>query len=143
MTAPVQLRDGDTLLAVVKDGQVTVHSWDIALSHAEFVRRTLGELPRGAWVGTIRKANGEVMPLNSRTFYGNQLPAPQAVLDAVRAILMDTNVLGRLANLCEVKALQKNSASCPAVPISFVISMEGGPQGAVRCQAAHAKGPCT
>jgi hypothetical protein len=86
MPAPVQLRDGDTLLAVVKDGQVTAHTWDIALSHAEFVRRTLGELPAGAWVGTIRKANGEVMPFNSRTFYGNQLPAPQAVVDTVRGM---------------------------------------------------------
>ena len=86
MTIPVQLRDGDTLLAIVKDGKVTVHTWDIALSHAEFVLRTLGELPDGAWVGTIRKANGEVMPFNSRTFYGNQLPAPQEVVDAVRAM---------------------------------------------------------
>ncbi len=63
-------------VAVVKDGKVTVHTWDIALSHAEFVRRTLGALPDGAWVGTIRKTGGETMPFNSRTFYGNQLPAP-------------------------------------------------------------------
>jgi hypothetical protein len=35
-------------------------------------------------VGTIRKAGGVVMALNSRTFYGNQVPAPQSVIDAVR-----------------------------------------------------------
>ena len=81
----VSLQDGDALLVIVKDGEVTVHTWDIALSHAEFVRRTLGELPEGAWVGTIRKAAGEVTPFNSRTFYGNQLPAPEHVVAAVRA----------------------------------------------------------
>jgi hypothetical protein len=86
MATPVQLRDGDTLLAIVQDGKVTAHTWDIALSHAEFVRRTLGALPDGAWVGTIRKASGEVTPFNSRTFYGNQLPAPREVVDAVRGM---------------------------------------------------------
>jgi hypothetical protein len=86
MGTQVQLQDGDTLLAIVNDGKVTVHSWDIALSHAEFVRRTLGALPVGAWVGTIRKADGEVTPFNSRTFYGNQLPAPREVVDAVRTM---------------------------------------------------------
>jgi hypothetical protein len=86
MPTPVSLRDGDTLLAIVQDGKVTAHTRDIALSHAEFVRRSFGKLPDGAWVGTIRKANGEVVPFNSRTFYGNQLPASQDVVDAVRAM---------------------------------------------------------
>jgi hypothetical protein len=86
MGTPVQLREGDTLLAIVQDGKVTAHTWDIALSHAEFVRRTLGALPAGAWVGTIRKADGAVTPFNSRTFYGNQLPAPPEVVEAVRAL---------------------------------------------------------
>lgn len=81
-----QLRDGDTLLAIVQEGKVAAHTSDIALSHMEFLRRTLGELPQGAWIGTIRKARGEIMVINSRTFYGNQLPAPQAVIDAVRAV---------------------------------------------------------
>jgi len=80
------LRDGDTRLAVVRDGQLVVDTADVTLSHAEFVSRALGTLPEGAWVGTIRKANGVVMALNSRTFYGNQVPAPQGVLDAVRAV---------------------------------------------------------
>jgi hypothetical protein len=84
MMPPVTLRDGETLLAVVRDGQVVASTRDIALSHAEFVRRTFGSLPEGAWVGTIRKSDGEVTPFNSRTFYGNQLPAAPAVIDAVR-----------------------------------------------------------
>lgn len=78
------LREGDTRLAVVRDGRLLVESADITLSHVEFVRRALGTLPEGAWVGTIRKAGGVVMALNSRTFYGNQVPAPQPVIDAVR-----------------------------------------------------------
>lgn len=80
----VQLRDGDTLLVIAKGGSVIAHTRDIALSHAEFVRRTFGTLPEGAWVGTIQKAGGEVIPFNSRTFYGNQMPASREVVDAVR-----------------------------------------------------------
>jgi hypothetical protein len=80
----VKLREGDTLLASVKDGVVIAHTFDVALSHAEFVRRYLGVLPEGGWVGTIRKFGPAVIAVNSRTFYGNQLPAPQTVIDAVR-----------------------------------------------------------
>jgi hypothetical protein len=65
------LRDGETRLAIVRDGTVIAHTADITLSHAEFVRRTCGTLPDGAWVGTIRKTGGRVLALNSRTFYGN------------------------------------------------------------------------
>ena len=86
MTQRVQLRNGDTLLAIVSDGSVVHHTRDVALSHAEFVKRTVGTLPPGAWVGTIRKASDEVMAVNSRTFYGNQLPPSQEVIDAVRAV---------------------------------------------------------
>ena len=86
METPIRLHDGDTLLAIAKDGVVVAHTRDIALSHAEFVRRTFGSLPEGAWIGTIRKGDGEVTPFNSRTFYGNQLPAPPDVISAVRAM---------------------------------------------------------
>jgi hypothetical protein len=81
----VRLRDGDTLLASVQNGKVIAQTFDVALSHAEFVRRMLGELPDGAWVGTIRKAGRQVVAINSKTFYGNQLPAPQSVQDVVKA----------------------------------------------------------
>lgn len=86
MTTPVHLNDGDSLLVIVQEGKVIAHTWNIALSHAEFVRRTFGELPDGAWVGTIQKADGEVTSFNSRTFFGNQLPAPQEAWDAVKAM---------------------------------------------------------
>jgi hypothetical protein len=86
MTEFIQLRDGDSLLAIVQGNEVAAHTRDIALSHAEFVRRTTGSLPDGAWVGTIRKADGQVMAFNSRTFYGNQLPAQTEVLSAVRSM---------------------------------------------------------
>src|ERR1043165_7067927 len=80
-----RLREGDTLLASVKEGVLIAHTFDVALSHAEFVKRSLGILPEGAWVGTVRKSGRQVVALNSKTFYGNQLPAPQAVQDTVRA----------------------------------------------------------
>ena len=81
----ITLREGDTLLAIAQAGQVVHYTPDIALSHAEFVRRAIGELPAGAWIGTIRKTAGEVNAFNSRTFYGNQLPAPVEVLAAVQS----------------------------------------------------------
>jgi hypothetical protein len=84
-TSTITLRDGETRLAIVQDGSIVAQTADITLSHAEFVRRTCGTLPEGAWVGTIRKTGKRVLALNSRTFYGNQLPAPQPVLDLVQA----------------------------------------------------------
>ncbi len=80
-----RLRDGDTLLASVQNDVLIAHTFDIALSHAEFVKRSLGQLPEGAWVGTIRKTGRHVVAVNSKTFYGNQLPAPQAVQKVVQA----------------------------------------------------------
>ncbi|HEX2078787.1 MAG TPA: hypothetical protein VHG08_13785 [Longimicrobium sp.] len=79
------LREGETRLAVVHGGRIVAQTADITLSHAELVQRTVGALPEGAWVGTLRKSAGVVVAMNSRTFYGNQLPAPAPVLDAVRA----------------------------------------------------------
>lgn len=79
-----RLRDGDTLLASVKNGELIAHTFDVALSHAEFVRRSLGARPEGAWVGTIRKTGRLVIAINSKTFYGNQLPASDEIQAAVR-----------------------------------------------------------
>jgi hypothetical protein len=81
----IELQEGDTLLAIVDKDHVT-HSSNVALSHAEFVKRSMGTLPDGAWVGTIRKFGDSIIALNSRTFFGNQLPAPQSVLDTIRGI---------------------------------------------------------
>lgn len=80
-----RLRDGDTLLASVQAGELIAHTFDVALSHAEFVKRNLGALPKGAWVGTIRKAGRQVVAINSKTFYDNQLPAPPEVQQVIRS----------------------------------------------------------
>jgi hypothetical protein len=80
-----RLRNGDMLLASVMNGALIAQTFDISLSHAEFVKRELGSLPEGAWVGTIRKNGRQVVAVNSKTFYGNQLPASTEVQDAVRA----------------------------------------------------------
>lgn len=70
------------LAAITKEGKVITSS-DLALSHAEFVRRALGitgNLPPGVWVGTIgRLPNGKIVALNSRTFFGNQSAASETV----------------------------------------------------------------
>jgi hypothetical protein len=77
--ARIRLRDGDVFLASVQDGKVIAHTFDVALSHREFVTRELGSLPAGAWVGTIRKFDGRIIAVNSRTYYENQLPASAEV----------------------------------------------------------------
>ena len=74
----ITLREGDAVLAIVKDGRVIAQTSDVMLSHAEFVRRTVGILPSGAEVVTIGKFNGQIMALSSQTFYGNQLPSSAA-----------------------------------------------------------------
>jgi len=81
----IRLGPDDAALVSVRDGKVIAYTLDVTLSHKEFVTRELGELPDGAWVGTIRKLDGAVVAMNSRTYYGNQLPAPPEVFTAVRA----------------------------------------------------------
>ena len=78
------MRDGDAILVMVKDGEVIHYSPNMSLPHAEFVRRTTGEVPAGAWVGTVSKLDGEVVAMSSKHFFGYQLPAPSDVADAVR-----------------------------------------------------------
>ena len=83
---PINLTDGQTLLVVVKDGSVAEYTWDMGLPHVEFVKRRFGELPAGAWVGTVSKIDGEVVAISSKYFYGYQLPAPEPVAAVVRAL---------------------------------------------------------
>jgi hypothetical protein len=82
----VKLRNGQTLLVVVLEGRVEEYTWDMALPHVEFVKRRFGQLPPGAWVGTVSKVGGEVAAISSKYFYGYQLPAPEPVAAAVRAL---------------------------------------------------------
>jgi hypothetical protein len=84
MSEKVPMRDGDAILVLVKDGKVMHHSWNMGLPHVEFVRRTTGSLPEGAWVGTVSKLDGEIMAMTSKYFFDYQLPAPEDVDAAIR-----------------------------------------------------------
>ncbi|MES2572636.1 MAG: hypothetical protein V4710_21615 [Verrucomicrobiota bacterium] len=85
MNQKLQMRDGDAVLVIVQDGKVIHYSWNMGLPHIEFVRRTAGTLPEGAWVGAVSKLDGEVMGITSKYFYDFQLPAPPEVNAAIKA----------------------------------------------------------
>ena len=84
MTEKIRMRDGDAILVMVQGGEVVHHSWNMSLPHVEFVRRSTGELPDGAWVGTVSKLDGEIMAMTSKYFFDCQLPAPPEVDAAIR-----------------------------------------------------------
>jgi hypothetical protein len=84
MNDKIKMRNGDTMLIMVKEGAVIHFTPNMSLPHAEFVKRATGQLPEGAWVGTVSKLDGEVAAITSKYFFGYQLPAPTDVLDAVR-----------------------------------------------------------
>jgi hypothetical protein len=86
MIEKVKMRNGDAILVMVKDGEVIHHSWNMSLPHVEFVKRLTGELPEGAWVGTVTKLDGEIMAISSKYFYDVQLPAPPDVDEAVKEV---------------------------------------------------------
>ncbi|MBN8418308.1 MAG: hypothetical protein J0L73_05285 [Verrucomicrobia bacterium] len=67
--------DGLYFLLIVQDGKVTHFTPNVSLSHADFVKRSVGRLPAGAWVGSATKNDGYLTAINSYTFYQNQLPA--------------------------------------------------------------------
>jgi hypothetical protein len=48
MSEKIKMRDGDAILIMVKDGLVIHHTFNMALPHAEFVKRATGKLPDGA-----------------------------------------------------------------------------------------------
>jgi hypothetical protein len=81
---PIEIGDGQTFLIIVQGDRVLDHTWAM-MPHVEFVRRSVGKLPEGAWVGTLSKIDGELAVISSKTFYGYQLPAPEWVLKVVRA----------------------------------------------------------
>jgi hypothetical protein len=85
MTSKIELDDGAMLLVIVRDGKVIHFSGNLLLSHVEFVKRKTGELPEGAWVGTVHKTDDGIVAFSSKSFYGYELPAPDWVLSAVRA----------------------------------------------------------
>jgi len=84
MNEKIQMRNGDAILVMVKEGKVIHYSWNMSLPHVEFVRRNTGTLPEGAWVGTVSKLDGAVMGITSKYFYDYQLPAPPEVNAAIK-----------------------------------------------------------
>jgi hypothetical protein len=84
MSEKIKLHDGETMLIMVKGGAVVHFTPNMGLPHSEFVKRTTGQLPTGAWVGTVSKLDGEIAAISSKHFFGYQLPAPPEVADAVR-----------------------------------------------------------
>jgi hypothetical protein len=88
MERQIRMRDGDAILVMVKDGEVVHHSWNMSLPHVEFVSRATGNLPNGAWVGTVSKLDGEIMAMTSKYFFDYQLPAPPEVDQAIRKMFM-------------------------------------------------------
>ena len=83
-TDKIRMRDGDAFLIMVKDGKVIHHSSNMSLPHVEFVKRTTGDLPEGAWVGTVSKLGRDIAAMSSKYFFGYQLPAPPEVAEAVK-----------------------------------------------------------
>ncbi len=71
----VNISDGLYFLIIVQNGQVSHFTANVSLSHADFVKRSVGRLPAGAWVGSATKNDGYLTAINSYTFYHNQLPA--------------------------------------------------------------------
>jgi hypothetical protein len=84
MDTKVKMQNGDAILVMVREGKAIHYSWNMALPHVEFVRRKTGELPEGAWVGTVTKLDGEIMAISSKYFFDVQLPGPVEVNEAVR-----------------------------------------------------------
>lgn len=81
----VEIPDGLYFLIIVEDGKVTHFTPNVSLSHADFVKRSVGTLPKGAWVGSATKNDGYLTAINSYTFYQNQLPASPEIQKVVQA----------------------------------------------------------
>jgi hypothetical protein len=81
--APIEIPDGQTFLIIVQGDRIIDHTWAM-MPHVEFVKRSVGKLPDGAWVGTISKIDGELAAISSKSFYGVQLPAPDWVTKTVK-----------------------------------------------------------
>lgn len=86
MSDKIKMHNGDTILVMIRNGDVIHHSWNMSWPHVEFVRRATGELPPGAWVGTVSKLDGQIVAISSKHFYGYQLPGPDEVQEAVKKL---------------------------------------------------------
>ena len=73
----IKLRNGDTMLIMVKSGEVIHFTSNMGLPHSEFVKRTTGDLPEGAWVGTVSKLDGQVAAITSKHFLASSFQPPR------------------------------------------------------------------
>lgn len=79
-----EIQDGYYVLIIVQHGQVIHFTPNVSLSHADFVKRSVGTLPADAWVGSATKNDGYLTAINSYTFYQNQLPASPEIQRVVK-----------------------------------------------------------
>ena len=56
------------MLIMVKGGEVVHFTPNMSLPHSEFVKRTTGQFPAGAWVGSVSKLDGEVVAISSNHY---------------------------------------------------------------------------
>jgi len=77
---PIEIAEGQTLLIIVQGDRVVDHD-----AARRICQRSVGELPEGAWVGTISKIGGDLAVISSKSSYGYQLPAPEWVTKTVKA----------------------------------------------------------
>ena len=82
---PVEIGNGQTYLIIVQGDRVVDYTWAM-MPHVEFVKRSVGKLPDGAWVGTVSKIDGEIAVISSKTFYDVQMPAPEWVAKTVKSV---------------------------------------------------------
>lgn len=79
-----EIQDGYYVLIIVQNDKVTHFTPNVSLSHADFVKRSVGTLPADAWVGSATKNDGYLTAINSYTFYQNQLPASPEIQRVVK-----------------------------------------------------------
>ena len=82
---PVEIGNGQKYLIIVQGDRVIDYTWAM-MPHVEFVKRSVGKLPDGAWVGTVSKIDGEIAVISSKTFYDVQMPAPEWVAKTVKSV---------------------------------------------------------
>ena len=83
-TEKFEIQDGYYVLIIVQHGKVIHFTPNVSLSHADFVKRSVGTLPADAWVGSATKNDGYLTAINSYTFYQNQLPASPEIQRVVK-----------------------------------------------------------
>ena len=74
MIEKIKMRDGDTMLIMVKDGEVIHFTPNMSLPHSEFVKRATGQLPgkEHGWEqfrGSTARSSPSVQNISSATSF--------------------------------------------------------------------------